>query len=111
MMKLNGSEKQIAWAKDIRENMLATLTELRDKEIRNLESARQKIADHESGKKTSSSHDIRVARLQNRIDKAERLTAVVEKLLQIDSAVWFIENRNTFSYAGYEDFYNKVEKI
>lgn len=51
MMKLNGSEKQIAWAKDIRENMLATLTELRDKEIRNLESARQKIADHESGKR------------------------------------------------------------
>lgn len=84
MKKLNGSEKQIAWAEDIRALMVDVI---------------------------DAEHDYRVARANGRFaENPERLAASIgrleaiheerfENIGQIESAKWFIDNRGAVSLA------------
>lgn len=86
--KLEGTEKQVAWAEDIRERMVALLAYSAEEARQLADEAREMYADNPKRQGTVARKE-RMA--QQAAERAEKLTAA---LADVTDARWFIDNRD-----------------
>lgn len=80
LAELEGSEKQVKWAKEIRANWLAEAYQTKEK-------FEQKIVD--------AKHQNKQTKLNNVTEKLSNLLKVIERLEKETDATWFIDNRRS----------------
>ena len=89
MEQLNGSEKQIAWATDIREKMINGLCQPNGRVVTKGMSQHIELAQRAVDKSLETGRD--PERKQAKLNDLNKIMVAIEN---IDSAEWFISNQN-----------------